>query len=69
MRGDEFVILDWDSVRVGPAASTTLRCSPRLSGLGGDLGGYDAFARDYAVDLRESLVAQLLGRLRLSAVG
>jgi Ser/Thr protein kinase RdoA (MazF antagonist) len=67
MRGDELVILDWDSICLGPAAWDHAALLTWAERWGGDPGDYDAFAVGCGADLRESPLAQLLARVRLVA--
>lgn len=67
MRDDVLVILDWDSICLGPAAWDHAALLTWAERWGGDPGDYKAFAAGYGADLRDSPVAQLLARVRLLA--
>jgi Ser/Thr protein kinase RdoA (MazF antagonist) len=67
MRGDTLVILDWDSICLGPAAWDHAALLTWADRWGGDPGDYGAFAVGYGADLRRSPVARLLARVRLLA--
>jgi Ser/Thr protein kinase RdoA (MazF antagonist) len=67
MRADRAVILDWDSICMGPAAwdhAALLTWADRWDGHPDD---YLAFAAGYGADLRDSALAQTLARVRLLA--
>jgi Ser/Thr protein kinase RdoA (MazF antagonist) len=67
MRGDELVILDWDSICLGPRAWDHAALLTWAERWGGHPGAYRAFADGYGADLRDSPDAQLLARVRLLA--
>lgn len=68
MRNDgQAVILDWDSLCLGPAAWDHAPLLTWEERWGGEAGTYEAFAAGYGADLRGSPVAQLLARVRLLA--
>jgi Ser/Thr protein kinase RdoA (MazF antagonist) len=67
MRGDELVILDWDSICLGPRAWDHAPLLTWAERWGGDPSDYGAFAEGYDADLRDSADARLLARVRLLA--
>jgi Ser/Thr protein kinase RdoA (MazF antagonist) len=67
MKGDEVVILDWDSICVGPPAWDHAALMSWPDRWGGAAETYSDFARGYDADLRESLLARELATLRLLA--
>jgi Ser/Thr protein kinase RdoA (MazF antagonist) len=67
MRGDEVVVVDWDTICVGPAAWDHAALIPWAERYGGPEEAYPDFARGYAADLRESPLANELAALRLLA--
>lgn len=67
MRGDEIVILDWDSICLGPPAWDHAALLTWAERWGGNAADYPDFAEGYGADLRGSPLAQLLARVRLLA--
>ena len=67
MSGDEVVIVDWDSICLGPAAWDHAALIPWAERYGGPVESYPDFARGYGCDLRSSPLAQLLAAVRLLA--
>lgn len=67
MRGDEVVIIDWDSICLGPPAFDHAALMTWAERWAGEAETYPDFARGYGVDLRESPLAQELAALRLLA--
>jgi len=67
MRDDVLLILDWDSICLGPAAWDHAALLTWAERWGGDERDYAAFAAGYGTDLRNSAPAQLLARVRLLA--
>jgi Ser/Thr protein kinase RdoA (MazF antagonist) len=67
MRGDQLVIIDWDSICVGPLAWDHAMLLTWAERWGGGVGDYGAFAQGYNADLRGSPLAGLLARVRLLA--
>jgi Ser/Thr protein kinase RdoA (MazF antagonist) len=67
MRGNELVILDWDSICLGPPAWDHAPLLTWAERWGGHPGDYGAFADGYGADLRDSPDAQLVARVRLLA--
>jgi hypothetical protein len=61
------VILDWDSLCLGPVAWDHAPLLTWEDRWGGQVGTYEAFAGGYGTDLSVSPVAQLLARVRLLA--
>lgn len=67
MDDDRLVILDWESICLGPRAwdhAALLTWSDRW---GGNSGDYAAFSTGYGADLQHSPLAQTLARVRLLA--
>ncbi|WP_270038857.1 phosphotransferase enzyme family protein [Solirubrobacter ginsenosidimutans] len=67
MRGDDVVIVDWDSLCLAPAAFDHAALLPWADRYGGDPAAYPDFARGYGADLRGSPPAEELATLRLLA--
>ena len=67
MRGDELIIIDWDSICIGPTAWDHAALLTWADRWGGAPGEYTAFADGYGGDMRESPLAQILARVRLLA--
>lgn len=67
MRGHDVVIIDWDSICLGPAAWDHAPLMTWAERWGGAAGAYRDFARGYGADLRESSLAKELAALRLLA--
>jgi Ser/Thr protein kinase RdoA (MazF antagonist) len=67
MRGDQVVLIDWDSICLGPRAWDHAALMTWADRWGGEAASYPAFARGYGADLRASPVAQELARVRLVA--
>jgi Ser/Thr protein kinase RdoA (MazF antagonist) len=67
MRGDEVVIVDWDSICTGPATWDHAALIPWAERYGGPVESYPDFARGYGSDLRNSPLAQVLAAVRLLA--
>ena len=63
----EMVILDWDSLDLGPTAWDHAPLLTWEDRRGGQAGTYEAFADGCGTDLSASPVAQLLARVRLLA--
>lgn len=67
MRHDALLILDWDSICLGPAAWDHAALLTWAERWGGDERDYQAFAEAHGADLRDSPAAQTLARVRLLA--
>jgi Ser/Thr protein kinase RdoA (MazF antagonist) len=67
MRDDVLLILDWDSICLGPTAWDHAALLTWADRWGGDPDDYQAFAGGYGADLRDSPAAQRLARVRLLA--
>jgi hypothetical protein len=67
MRGDDVVIIDWDSICVGPPAWHHAALMTWAERWGGAAQPYSDFARGYGDDLRDSALAQELASVRLLA--
>jgi Ser/Thr protein kinase RdoA (MazF antagonist) len=67
MRGDDVVIIDWDSICLGPPAWDHAPLMTWAERWGGAAETYPDFAGGYGADLRESSLAQTLASLRLLA--
>lgn len=67
MQNDRLVILDWDSICLGPAAWDHAALLTWGERWGGNERDYGAFGAGYGVDLRQSPLAQTLARVRLLA--
>jgi Ser/Thr protein kinase RdoA (MazF antagonist) len=67
MRGDAVVIVDWDSICVGPPAWDHAALIPWAKRYGGPDMGYREFARGYGADLRGEPLAEALATVRLLA--
>ena len=67
MSGDHVVIIDWDSICIGPPAWDHAALMTWAERWGGAAEAYPDFARGYGADLRESSLAQALASLRLLA--
>jgi Ser/Thr protein kinase RdoA (MazF antagonist) len=67
MQGDRLVILDWDSICVGPPAWDHAALLTWAERWGGSPADYAAFSTGYGTDLRQSSLAQTLARVRLLA--
>lgn len=67
MRGDRLVILDWESICLGPRAWDHAALMTWSERWGGNPSDYDAFCAGYGGDLRRSPLAQTLARVRLLA--
>jgi Ser/Thr protein kinase RdoA (MazF antagonist) len=66
-RGDDIVIIDWDSICVGPPAWDHAALMTWAERWGGAAETYSDFARGYGADLRGCPLAQELASLRLLA--
>jgi hypothetical protein len=67
MSDGEVVIIDWDTVCIGPPEWDHVALMTWASRWGGEPKTYDEFAQGYGADLRLSDGAQLLMQLRLLA--
>jgi Ser/Thr protein kinase RdoA (MazF antagonist) len=67
MRGDAVVIVDWDSICVGPRAWDHAALIPWAERYGGPEQAYPDFARGYGSDLRGEPLAETLAAVRLLA--
>jgi Ser/Thr protein kinase RdoA (MazF antagonist) len=67
MRGQDVVLIDWDSICLGPEAWDHAALMTSAERWGGAGGTYRDFACGYGADLRESPLAQELAALRLLA--
>jgi Ser/Thr protein kinase RdoA (MazF antagonist) len=67
MRGHEVVILDWDTICIGPPAWDHAALITWADRWGGAAETYPDFARGYGADLRSSPLAKELAALRLLA--
>lgn len=67
MRDESLVILDWDSICLGPPAWDHAALLTWAERWGGDQRDYEDFAAGYGADFRDSALAELLARVRLLA--
>jgi thiamine kinase-like enzyme len=67
MRDDEVVIIDWDSICLGPPAFDHAALMTWAERWGGATDTYPDFASGYGADLRQSPLARELATLRLLA--
>ena len=67
MRGKDAVIIDWDSICLGPRAWDHAPLLTWSNRWGGAPEAYPAFARGYGADLRDAPLAQQLASVRLLA--
>jgi Ser/Thr protein kinase RdoA (MazF antagonist) len=67
MRGNGLVILDWDSICLGPTAWDHAAMLTWEQRWGGGPDSYEAFAAGYGIDMRGTTLGDLLARVRLLA--